>query len=71
MRSRRSSPRARRWPSPTPHFCGLGGDAVWLVAVETGKAQTFLGIGRAPVVIATEIFRSAVQLHPYDRLPRG
>jgi gamma-glutamyltranspeptidase/glutathione hydrolase len=28
-----------------PHFCGLGGDAVWLVAEETGKAQTFLGIG--------------------------
>lgn len=34
-----------------PHFCGLGGDAVWLVADETGKAQTFLGIGQAGSVV--------------------
>lgn len=34
-----------------PHFCGLGGDAVWLVADETGKAQTFLGIGQAAAFI--------------------
>lgn len=34
-----------------PHFCGLGGDAVWLIADETGKAQTFLGIGQAANVI--------------------
>jgi gamma-glutamyltranspeptidase len=34
-----------------PHFCGLGGDAVWLVADETGKAQTFLGIGQAAAAI--------------------
>lgn len=30
-----------------PHFCGLGGDAVWMVANETGDARTFLGIGQA------------------------
>ncbi len=34
-----------------PHFCGLGGDAVWLVADETGKAQTFLGIGQAAGIV--------------------
>lgn len=34
-----------------PHFCGLGGDAVWLVADETGKAQAFLGIGQAGGVV--------------------
>ncbi|MDO1583570.1 gamma-glutamyltransferase family protein [Rhizobium oryzicola] len=31
----------------TPHFCGLGGDAVWLVADETGRSSCFLGIGQA------------------------
>ncbi|MFK0166110.1 gamma-glutamyltransferase family protein [Rhizobium sp. NPDC090279] len=30
-----------------PHFCGLGGDAIWLVADKTGNAQTFVGIGQA------------------------
>jgi gamma-glutamyltranspeptidase/glutathione hydrolase len=30
-----------------PHFCGLGGDAVWLVADETGKVSTLMGIGQA------------------------
>jgi gamma-glutamyltranspeptidase len=30
-----------------PHFCGLGGDAVWMVSDERGEAKTFLGIGRA------------------------
>lgn len=30
-----------------PHFCGLGGDAVWMVSDETGDAKTFLGIGQA------------------------
>ncbi|MDR3475492.1 MAG: gamma-glutamyltransferase [Devosia sp.] len=30
-----------------PHFCGLGGDAVWLVADRTGRQTTFLGIGQA------------------------
>ena len=30
-----------------PHFCGLGGDAVWMVADAKGNAQTFLGIGQA------------------------
>ncbi len=30
-----------------PHFCGLGGDAVWLVADRQGRQQSFLGIGQA------------------------
>ena len=34
-----------------PHFCGLGGDAVWLVADEKGDARTFLGIGQAAAAI--------------------
>jgi oxamate amidohydrolase len=34
-----------------PHFCGLGGDAVWLVTDEAGTAQTFLGIGQAAAII--------------------
>ncbi len=34
-----------------PHFCGLGGDAVWMVSDEAGKVQTFLGIGQAASII--------------------
>lgn len=30
-----------------PHFCGLGGDAVWLVADGEGRRDCFLGIGQA------------------------
>lgn len=30
-----------------PHFCGLGGDAVWMVADRTGRRDCFLGIGQA------------------------
>ncbi|MGE6741259.1 gamma-glutamyltransferase family protein [Allorhizobium pseudoryzae] len=30
-----------------PHFCGLGGDAVWMVSDDAGNAKTFLGIGQA------------------------
>ncbi len=30
-----------------PHFCGLGGDAVWMVCDRDGAARTFLGIGQA------------------------
>ncbi len=30
-----------------PHFCGLGGDAVWLVADRSGNTKAFLGIGQA------------------------
>jgi gamma-glutamyltranspeptidase len=30
-----------------PHFCGLGGDAVWLVADRDGRQTSFLGIGQA------------------------
>lgn len=31
----------------TPHFCGLGGDAVWLVADRHGDRRAFLAIGQA------------------------
>jgi gamma-glutamyltranspeptidase len=30
-----------------PHFCGLGGDAIWLVSDENGRADTLSGIGQA------------------------
>ena len=30
-----------------PHFCGLGGDSVWLVADREDRRATFLGIGQA------------------------
>jgi len=30
-----------------PHFCGLGGDAVWLLADREGMRATLLGIGQA------------------------
>jgi gamma-glutamyltranspeptidase/glutathione hydrolase len=30
-----------------PHFCGLGGDAVWIVADPDGGRSCFLGIGQA------------------------
>lgn len=30
-----------------PHFCGLGGDAVWLLADEEGRRDCLLGIGQA------------------------
>ncbi|MBB4340470.1 gamma-glutamyltranspeptidase/glutathione hydrolase [Rhizobium leguminosarum] len=30
-----------------PHFCGLGGDSVWIVADHSGRKTCFLGIGQA------------------------
>ncbi|WP_417803858.1 gamma-glutamyltransferase family protein [Thalassospira lucentensis] len=30
-----------------PHFCGIGGDAVWMVSDKTGTVKSFLGIGQA------------------------
>lgn len=30
-----------------PHFCGLGGDAVWMLSDETGTVSTLTGIGQA------------------------
>lgn len=30
-----------------PHFCGIGGDAVWMVADREGRRRAFLGIGQA------------------------
>ena len=30
-----------------PHFCGIGGDAVWMVSDKSGKVQSFMGIGQA------------------------
>lgn len=34
-----------------PHFCGLGGDAIWLVADRSGTATAFLGIGQAAMTL--------------------
>ena len=36
-----------------PHFCGLGGDAVWLVADREGRRAAFLGIGQAAQALPT------------------
>lgn len=30
-----------------PHFCGLGGDAIWLVADRNGRRYAIMGIGQA------------------------
>lgn len=30
-----------------PHFCGLGGDAIWIVADREGRRTAFMGIGQA------------------------
>ncbi|MCO6188650.1 gamma-glutamyltransferase family protein [Rhizobium sp. L1K21] len=30
-----------------PHFCGLGGDAIWIVSDEAGASEVFIGIGQA------------------------
>ncbi len=30
-----------------PHFCGIGGDGVWLVCDAVGQADAFLGIGQS------------------------
>lgn len=30
-----------------PHFCGLGGDAIWIVADTEGRRQAIMGIGQA------------------------
>ncbi|MDQ0321075.1 gamma-glutamyltranspeptidase/glutathione hydrolase [Pararhizobium capsulatum DSM 1112] len=40
-----------------PHFCGLGGDAVWMVSDASGDVRTFLGIGQAAEAVSdiTEI----------------
>lgn len=39
-----------------PHFCGIGGDAIWIVADREGRRTTFSGIGQA-----------AAKLPAYDR----
>lgn len=30
-----------------PHFCGIGGDAIWIVADRENRKTTFMGIGQA------------------------
>ena len=30
-----------------PHFCGLGGDAIWIVADREGRRTTLMGVGQA------------------------
>lgn len=34
-----------------PHFCGLGGDGVWMLADRDGLRTTVMGIGQAPQVL--------------------
>ncbi|MDQ0134874.1 gamma-glutamyltranspeptidase/glutathione hydrolase [Neorhizobium galegae] len=34
-----------------PHFCGLGGDAIWIVADSTGRRKAIMGIGQAAEVL--------------------
>ncbi|WP_395454344.1 gamma-glutamyltransferase family protein [Azospirillum melinis] len=43
-----------------PHFCGIGGDAVWLVADRQGGQRCFLGIGQAAETLPT--YDSAIPL---------
>ncbi len=31
-----------------PHFCGIGGDAIWMIADRDGRRSTIMGIGQAP-----------------------
>ena len=31
-----------------PHFCGIGGDAIWMIADRDGRRATVMGIGQAP-----------------------
>ncbi|KXG87529.1 gamma-glutamyltransferase [Agrobacterium bohemicum] len=42
-----------------PHFCGLGGDAIWVLADGSGRRQTIMGIGQA-----------AEHLPPLDAIPQ-
>lgn len=41
-----------------PHFCGLGGDAIWIVADPAGRRKAIMGIGQA-----------AAQLPEFDVIP--
>ncbi len=34
-----------------PHFCGIGGDAIWIVADNSGRNTVFTGIGQAAEVL--------------------
>lgn len=34
-----------------PHFCGIGGDAIWMIADGNGRRSTIMGIGQAPIKI--------------------
>lgn len=35
-----------------PHFCGLGGDAIWMICDASGETEVFSGIGQAAQNIA-------------------
>ena len=61
-----------------PHFCGLGGDAVWMVDDKGGNARSFLGIGQAaadaipegtiPTRGAASTLTTAALVDSWDRL---
>jgi len=37
-----------------PHFCGLGGDAIWIVADRAGRRRVFSAIGQAAAVLPAD-----------------
>ncbi|WP_336491589.1 gamma-glutamyltransferase family protein [Methylobacterium nigriterrae] len=43
-----------------PHFCGLGGDAIWIVADRDGRRTTLMGIGQAAA--HPPVFESAIPM---------
>ncbi|MCO4319055.1 gamma-glutamyltransferase [Phyllobacterium sp. 21LDTY02-6] len=43
-----------------PHFCGLGGDAVWLIADRQGRRRALLGIGQAASKLP--VYKSPIDL---------
>lgn len=49
-----------------PHFCGLGGDAIWIIADRDGRRQTIMGIGQAAEVLPR--FDSIPQRGPLSAL---
>ncbi|MEO9338326.1 gamma-glutamyltransferase [Mesorhizobium sp. SB112] len=44
-----------------PHFCGLGGDAVWMIADGEGRHTSLLGIGQAARDLPRETARIATR----------
>jgi gamma-glutamyltranspeptidase len=43
-----------------PHFCGIGGDAIWIVADRSGRNTVFMGVGQAAEKLPD--YRTAIPL---------